>query len=204
MAFSDHKIAAFTHKITDLPDQPNLPADELKARFDSSPEELRVAHNALCDDADRLDDRVSGIIAGTFSDTISRDMLANEVTAELDAKATKNELAGEVSTLESADNALDARVEAIEEILPEKVEIYIGSFTGNGKSQQNISLPVTPDAALIITDRSGYGAVLTTPGLDLYDTSGNRLPYISTSSMALRGQFNTDGREGCYLIFKRL
>ena len=79
MAFSDHKITAFTHKITDLPDQPNLPADELKARFDSSPEELRQAHNALCDDADRLDDRVSGIIAETFGDTITEDMLSDEL-----------------------------------------------------------------------------------------------------------------------------
>ena len=92
MAFSDHKIAAFTHKITDLPDQPNLPADELKARFDSSPEELRVAHNALCDDADRLDDRVSGIIAETFGDTISKSMLSDELQDELDAKVVKSDL----------------------------------------------------------------------------------------------------------------
>ena len=83
MAFSDHKIAAFAHKITDLPDQPNLPADELKARFDSSPEELRQAHNALCDDADRLDDRVSGIIAETFGDTISKSMLSDELAASV-------------------------------------------------------------------------------------------------------------------------
>ena len=34
MSFSDHKITAFQHKITDLPDQPSLPANELKARFD--------------------------------------------------------------------------------------------------------------------------------------------------------------------------
>ena len=43
MSFSDHKITAFQHKITDLPDQPTLSPQELKARFDSSPEELRKA-----------------------------------------------------------------------------------------------------------------------------------------------------------------
>ena len=44
MSFTDHKITQFVHRIVDLPDQgPNLPADELKARFDSSPEELRQA-----------------------------------------------------------------------------------------------------------------------------------------------------------------
>ena len=49
MSFSDHKITAFTHRIADLPDQPNLPADELKARFDSSPEELRVPDYIITD-----------------------------------------------------------------------------------------------------------------------------------------------------------
>ena len=53
MSFTDYKITQFTHKIADLPDQPNMPADELKARFDSSPEELRRSVNGICDDADR-------------------------------------------------------------------------------------------------------------------------------------------------------
>ena len=70
MSFSDHKITQFTHRISELADQPSLPADELKARFDSSPEELRVAHNAVCDDADRLEARVEGIVAETFGDAI--------------------------------------------------------------------------------------------------------------------------------------
>ena len=81
MSFSDHKITAFTHRIADLPDQPNLPADELKARFDSSPEELRQSVNGICDDADRLESRVSGIIAETLSDTITEDMLSDELAA---------------------------------------------------------------------------------------------------------------------------
>ena len=46
MSFSDHKIQTFTHKISDLPDQPNMQPEELKAHFDSSPEELRQALNA--------------------------------------------------------------------------------------------------------------------------------------------------------------
>ena len=58
MSFTDYKITQFTHKIADLPDQPNLPADELKARFDSSPEELRQSVNAICDEGDTLAARV--------------------------------------------------------------------------------------------------------------------------------------------------
>ena len=83
MSFSDHKITQFTHKIADLPDQPNLPADALKARFDSSPEELRESVNGICDDADRLEARVEGIIAETFGDTITEDMLSDELAASV-------------------------------------------------------------------------------------------------------------------------
>ena len=111
MSFSDHKITAFIHKIADLPDQPNLPADELKARFDSSPEELRAAHNAVCDDADRLEARVAGIVAATFGDSIDKSMLSDELQDEIDA--------------------LDAQ----------KCEVYFGTYTGNGSGSSDISVP---------------------------------------------------------------
>ena len=154
MAFSDHKIAAFTHKIPDLPDQPNLPADELKARFDSSPEELRQAVNGICDDADRLDDRVSGIIAETFGDTISKSMLSDELADELDAKAVETSVASrftaEQTAREAADDDLQDQIDAHTETLAEKVEIYLGTYTGTGENDtQNITLPVTPKAVLL-------------------------------------------------------
>ncbi|MDO5549178.1 MAG: hypothetical protein Q4F79_11940 [Eubacteriales bacterium] len=37
----------FTHRIADLADEPEMQADELKAYFDSSPQELLDSHNAL-------------------------------------------------------------------------------------------------------------------------------------------------------------
>jgi hypothetical protein len=37
----------FTHHITDLADEPDMTADELKAYFDSGPQELLDSHNAL-------------------------------------------------------------------------------------------------------------------------------------------------------------
>ena len=49
MDFADNKLSSFTKKIIDLIDQPNMQPDELKAYFDSSPEEVRQAHNSLCD-----------------------------------------------------------------------------------------------------------------------------------------------------------
>ena len=174
MAFSDHKIAAFTHKITDLPDQPNLPADELKARFDSSPEELRQAHNALCDDADRLDDRVSGIIAETFGDTISKSMLSDELQDEIDALSTA---------------------------MPHKCEAFFGSYTGNNSFPRAISLGFAPQM-IYITRADGYTGsagnvyhlmalpvetpgnkdyiVLTETGFQLTDATGDN--YLNSSN----------------------
>lgn len=54
MPFTDHKLETFTRKISDLPDEPKLLPNELKAYFDSSPEELRQAHNDLCTSLDEI------------------------------------------------------------------------------------------------------------------------------------------------------
>lgn len=150
MSFTDHKITQFVHKIVDLPDQPNLPADELKARFDSSPEELRQAHNALCDDADRLDTRVNGIIAETFGDSISKSMLSDELAEEIDAKATQTALAAEVESLEAADAALQAAHSTLATATANKCSVYCGSYDGNGNASQEITLGFRPKAVLLL------------------------------------------------------
>lgn len=145
MSFSDHKITAFTHRIADLPDQPNLPADELKARFDSSPEELRQSVNGICNDAARLEARVEGIVVDTFGDTIDREMLSEELAAELDAKATQAGLAAE----QQAREALSGRVSALENAVPQKSEMYFGTYTGTGSYPRTLSIGFTPKAVII-------------------------------------------------------
>ena len=145
MSFSDHKITAFQHKITDLPDQPSLPANELKARFDSSPEELRQAVNGICDEASRLEARVEGIVVDTFGDTIDREMLSEELAAELDAKATQAGLAAE----QQAREALSGRVRALENAVPQKSEMYFGTYTGTGSYPRTLSIGFTPKAVII-------------------------------------------------------
>ncbi len=145
MSFSDHKITAFQHKITDLPDQPSLPANELKARFDSSPEELRQAVNGICDEASRLEARVEGIVVDTFGDTIDREMLSEELAAELDAKATQVGLAAE----QQAREALSGRVSALENAVPQKSEMYFGTYTGTGSYPRTLSIGFTSKAVII-------------------------------------------------------
>ena len=137
MSFSDHKITAFQHKITDLPDQPSLPANELKARFDSSPEELRQAVNGICDEASRLEARVEGIVVDTFGDTIDREMLSDELAAELDAKATQAALTSETT-------ALKYRVSSLEQAMPKRAQVIYGTYTGDGTENRLISLGFKP------------------------------------------------------------
>ena len=47
MGFESYRQGAFTKRLADLPDQPNMQAAELKTYFDSSPEELRHAEPAV-------------------------------------------------------------------------------------------------------------------------------------------------------------
>ena len=130
MSFSDHKIQTFTNKIASLPDQPNMLPDELKAYFDSSPEELREALNDLCDALgdtaaaanlgfaqtagvpastvqgaiENVQAQVSAAVVGSIpSGSITEDKLSQDVRDRLD----ENEAAitAEVSTRASADAA---------------------------------------------------------------------------------------------------
>ena len=151
MSFSDHKITQFTHRISELADQPNLPADELKARFDSSPEELRKSLNAVCDDADSLENRVDSIITQTFEGVVDKSMLAESLAAELDAKATQAALAevsadvtAEATARESGDSALSTRLTTLESAMPSKVEVYSGSYIGNNSNSRTITLGFQP------------------------------------------------------------
>ena len=194
MAFSDHKIAAFAHKITDLPDQPNLPADELKARFDSSPEELRVAHNALCDDADRLDDRVSGIIAETFGDTISKSMLSDELQDEIDAKAEAADLtaettarAGETASLGSRMSAAESTITTHTSQIAQKSELYLGTYTGNGSESRFISIGFAPRMVLVMRS-----------GVSVFYQDGNNENVAG--GMALEGSPANYGGDTCIQI----
>ena len=185
MSFTDHKITAFAHRVSDLPDEPQIPAADLKSRFDACPEELRQSLNAVCDDAARLEARVEGIVVDTFGDTIDKEMLSNELAAELDGKATQ-------SALDSTADALDARLDTVETALPQKCEVYFGTYEGDGEESQTITLEFAPKWILIF-DISGYGGTSYSGGLAFQNApcqdgqlkiitlDGNKLTVYNTS-----------------------
>lgn len=176
MSFDPLKITTLTKKIIALPDQPNMQPDELKQYFDSSPEELRAAINALCDaltaptaSANLGFAQTAGIPASTIqaalehlhqqltnavmgqipSGSVTGDKLAQDVRNRFSAIEAAAE--SEQSTRASADSALDARLSAAETALLSKCEVYIGTYSGNGAEQRTISLGFTPKAVLLMS-----------------------------------------------------
>ena len=56
---------------------------------------------------------MEGIVVDTFGDTIDREMLSDELAAELDAKATQAALTSETTALKN-------RVSSLEQAMPKK------------------------------------------------------------------------------------
>ena len=140
MSFTDHKITSFQYRIADLPDEPQIPAAELKSRFDACPEELRQSLNAVCDDAARLEARVEGIVAETFGDTIDRSMLSDEFEADLDG--------------------MEESIDGLTESVAQKCEAYFGTYSGDGDGQQ-VNLGFQPKAVIVIDPTTGSNTTQT-------------------------------------------
>ena len=182
MSFSDHKITAFTHRIADLPDQPNLPADELKERFDSSPEELRTAHNAVCDDVQTLSDKVDNIITETFDGVVEKSMLSETLAAELDAKAEAADLTAETAARESADSVLSGRISSLESSVPQKAQVYYTTYTGTD-GDRSFTLGFSPK--MVFVSSQDYRKV--SPSGTLAVPQGKTVYYDDYSLATLSG-----------------
>lgn len=173
MAFSEHKINEFTNRIAELADQPNMLPDELKQYFDSSPEELRQALNALCDALtaataaagigfaqtagvpestvqaaiENVQAQVTAAIIGSIpSGSIDMDKLAQDVRnrfTSIESAATS-----EAGTRASADTNLQNQINAHTTQIAAKCELYFGSYTGDGTSSRLISLGFAPKAII--------------------------------------------------------
>ena len=181
MSFSDHKITQFTHRITDLPDQPNLPADELKARFDSSPEELRTAHNAVCDDAQTLSNKVDSIITQTFEGVVGKSMLSESLADELDAKATQTALSevsadvtAEAAARESGDSALSGQISSLQTTVAQRARVVYGTYTGNGTENRAVSVGFAPKLVYICRTDAAYFYGVLSPMRTRLGGSGTR------------------------------
>ena len=159
MSFADHKLQTFTRKISDLPDEPKLLPNELKAYFDSSPEELRQAHNDLCTSLDEIQasmvhftmtagvpeenvqdaienvqSQLDAAVMGNIpSGSVDSDKLAQDVRDRF--SAIEASVTEEASARQSADTAeAGARTSAdanLQNQINTKCEVYVGTYVGN-------------------------------------------------------------------------
>ena len=139
MSFEANKLPEFEHKITDLPDQPNMQPNELKAYFDANPELLREALNALCDalttattaataaanlgfqstagvPADNVQDAIEDV-QSQLTDAVLGNIPSGSVTNDKLAQDVRdhfttieNAAASEASTRASADSSLQSQI----------------------------------------------------------------------------------------------
>ena len=118
MDFSANKQDTYEKRIASLPDQPNMQPNELKAYFDSSPEQLRQAHNGLCDALTEATSNASAAAnlgfqrtAGVPADDVQA--AVENVQAQLDAAVMGNIPSGSVDGDKLAQDVRD-RFAAIE------------------------------------------------------------------------------------------
>ena len=178
MDFSANKQDTYEKRIASLPDQPNMQPNELKAYFDSSPEQLRQAHNGLCDALTEATSNASAAAnlgfqrtAGVPADDVQA--AVENVQAQLDAAvmgnipsgsvdgdklaqdvrdrfiAIENAARSEASTRSSGDLNLQNQINAHTTQLEAKCEVVFGSYSGNGQASQFISLGFSPKAIIV-------------------------------------------------------
>ena len=75
----EHQISRFDKRVSDLPDQPALSPDALKAWFDSAPEQLRQALNQVCADGRKLEERVESLVLTAYGGTVTRVLLVEQI-----------------------------------------------------------------------------------------------------------------------------
>ena len=179
MGFESYRQGAFTKRLADLPDQPDMSARDLKAYFDSSAEELRQSFNELCNAlsdlsaAAKMGYRASaGVPAKTVQDAIENvqqqlrnasvgqllsgcvdgDKLAQDVRDRF--TAIENSVQAEAHTRSNMDATLQQRLEQAGQVLTCKAEITASHYVGDGQANREIKLGYRPKAVLLF--REGY------------------------------------------------
>lgn len=166
--FENRKIPAFTRRISDLPDQPQLSASEMKACFDSSPEELRVAVNGLADDGAALETKVNGIITQSFDQAVTETMLSDALRVKLDGKVDSVALAGieqsvadETAARTAADAQLQTQINAVSSTASSRARISTGIYTGNGAESRTIPCGIYAQLVIVVAISMGLLSVKT-------------------------------------------
>ena len=223
MGFESYRQGAFTKRLADLPDQPNMQAAELKTYFDSSPEELRQALNRLCDAlgefsaATKLGYTASaGVPAQTVQDAIENvqkqvrdasvgklpsgcvdgDKLAQDVRDRFTSIATS--VNQEAAAREKADAALQQNQVAMASTLALKAEVTAAAYVGDGQTKRAFNLGFQPKAVILM--REGHYTHYSNTIYGGIATQDKPIAYIDRNALAItENGFEVLQMAGCML-----
>ena len=223
MGFESYRQGAFTRRLADLPDQPNMQAAELKTYFDSSPEELRQALNRLCDAlgefsaAAKLGYTASaGVPAQTVQDAIENvqkqvrdasvgklpsgcvdgDKLAQDVRDRFTSIATS--VNQEAAAREKADTALQQNQVAMASTLALKAEVTAAAYVGDGQTKRAFDLGFQPKAVILM--REGHYTHYSNTIYGGIATQDKPIAYIDRNALAItENGFEVLQMAGCML-----
>lgn len=223
MGFESYRQGAFTKRLADLPDQPNMQAAELKTYFDSSPEELRQALNRLCDAlgefsaAAKLGYTASaGVPAQTVQDAIENvqkqvrdasvgklpsgcvdgDKLAQDVRNRFTSIATS--VNQEAAAREKADTALQQNQVAMASTLALKAEVTAAAYVGDGQTKRAFNLGFQPKAVILM--REGHYTHYSNTIYGGIATQDKPIAYIDRNALAItENGFEVLQMAGCML-----
>lgn len=223
MGFESYRQGAFTRRLSDLPDQPNMQAAELKTYFDSSPEELRQALNRLCDAlgefsaAAKLGYTASaGVPAQTVQDAIENvqkqvrdasvgklpsgcvdgDKLAQDVRDRFTSIATS--VNQEAAAREKADTALQQNQVAMASTLALKAEVTAAAYVGDGQTKRAFNLGFQPKAVILM--REGHYTHYSNTIYGGIATQDKPIAYIDRNALAItENGFEVLQMAGCML-----
>lgn len=223
MGFESYRQGAFTKRLADLPDQPNMQAAELKTYFDSSPEELRQALNRLCDAlgefsaAAKLGYTASaGVPAQTVQDAIENvqkqvrdasvgklpsgcvdgDKLTQDVRDRFTSIATS--VNQEAAAREKADTALQQNQVAMASTLALKAEVTAAAYVGDGQTKRAFNLGFQPKAVILM--REGHYTHYSNTIYGGIATQDKPIAYIDRNALAItENGFEVLQMAGCML-----
>lgn len=227
MSLSDQKLKGFTKLISSLADQPRMQPQDLKAYFDSSPEEVRQAHNNLCDALCAPDAaaslgfaRTAGVPADTVqaavehvqaqvSDAVSGNLPSGSVTGDKLAQDVRDRLsaiesaaASEASTRQSTDSSLQSQISSLN---LGKSEIMVGTYVGDSQPVRLISLGRKPKAVylchsmgLLISGSSRYGGL----ALDGHPAGPEETPIATIVDQGFQVYFTSGSQYNVMSNFK--
>lgn len=182
MGFEAYRQGTFTKRLADLADQPNMQAHELKAYFDSSPEELRQSFNRLCNALgeftaaakmgytssasvpantvqaaiENVQKQVQDAVMGNIpSGSVDGDKLAQDVRDRF--STIERAMVTETNARSSTDANLQQNVASIQTTLAGKTESTFGFYTGDGEEHRTIYLGYRPKAVIVFQSGSYVG-----------------------------------------------